>query len=83
MEPQITHKRRYASVILPVKYGGEISYILPAIFQAGVGSRVRVDLAGKVYPGVISRIMGEEEVPAFTPDGKEIHYKSILDVEPR
>ena len=82
MEPQITHKRHYASVILPVKYGGEISYILPAIFQAGVGSRVRVDLAGKVYPGVISRIMDQEEVPALTPDGKEIHYKSILDVEP-
>lgn len=82
MEPQITHKRRYASVILPVKYGGEISYILPAIFQAGVGSRVRVDLAGKVYQGVISRIMDQEEVPALTPDGKEIHYKSILDVEP-
>lgn len=81
MEPQITHKRRYASVILPVKYGGEISYILPAIFQASVGSRVRVDLAGKIYQGVISRIMGQEEVPAFTPDGKEIHYKSILDVE--
>ena len=82
MEPQITHKRHYASVILPVKYGGEISYILPAIFQAGVGSRVRVDLAGKVYQGVISRIMDQEEVPALTPDGKEIHYKSILDVEP-
>lgn len=81
MEPQITYKRRYASVILPVKYGGEISYILPAIFQASVGSRVRVDLAGKIYQGVISRIMGQEEVPAFTPDGKEIHYKSILDVE--
>ena len=81
MEPQITHKRRYASVILPVKYGGEISYILPAIFQASVGSRVRVDLAGKIYQGVISRIMCEDEVPAFTPDGKEIHYKSILDVE--
>ncbi len=81
MEPQITHKRRYASVILPVKYGGEVSYILPAIFQASVGSRVRVDLAGKIYQGVISRIMGQEEVPAFTPDGKEIHYKSILDVE--
>jgi primosomal protein N' (replication factor Y) len=75
------HNRLYASVILPVKYGGEISYILPKIFQAEVGSRVKVDLAGKIYSGVISKILPQGDVPTFTPDGKEIQYKSILALE--
>ena len=75
------HNRRYASVILPVKYSGEISYFLPEIFAANVGSRVKVDLAGKIYTGVISKILPQEEIPAYTPDGKEIQYKPILAVE--
>ena len=75
------HNRLYASVILPVKYGGEISYILPKFFQAEVGSRVKVDLAGKIYSGAISKILPQGDVPTFTPDGKEIQYKSILAVE--
>lgn len=75
------HNRLYASVILPVKYGGEISYILPKIFQAEVGSRVKVDLAGKIYSGVISKILPQGDIPTFTPDGKEIQYKSILALE--
>lgn len=75
------HNRLYASVILPVKYGGEISYILPKIFQAEVGSRVKVDLAGKIYTGVVSKILPQEEIPAYTPDDKEIQYKPILAVE--
>ena len=75
------HNRRYASVILPVKYSGEISYFLPEIFAANVGSRVKVDLAGKIYTGVVSKILPQEEIPAYTPDGKEIQYKPILAVE--
>ena len=75
------HKRRYASVILPVKYGGEISYFLPEIFPAEVGHRVSVDLAGKIYTGVISKILSQEEVPTHTPDNKEIQYKPILALE--
>lgn len=75
------HNRLYASVILPVKYGGEISYILPKIFQATVGSRVRVDLAGKIYIGVVKEILQPDQVPTHTPDGKEIQYKTILNVE--
>lgn len=81
MEPQIVHKRRYASVILPVKYSGEVSYIIPQFMDARVGQRVRVDLAGKVYQGAIRRILQENEVPAFTPDSKPIQYKPILAVE--
>ena len=75
------HNRLYASVILPVKYGGEISYILPKIFQATVGSRVRVDLAGKIYIGVVKEILQQDQVPTHTPDGKEIQYKTVLNVE--
>ena len=75
------HKKRYASVILPVKYGGEISYFLPEIFPAEVGHRVSVDLAGKIYTGVISKILSQEEVPTHTPDNKEIQYKPILALE--
>ena len=75
------HNRRYASVILPVRYSGEISYFLPEIFAATVGSRVKVDLAGKIYSGVVSKILPQEEIPTHTPDGKEIQYKPILAVE--
>ncbi len=81
MEHATQHSTTYVSVILPVKYSGEISYILPKIFQANVGSRVRVDLAGKIYQGVITKILQENEVPTHTPDGKLIQYKPILAVE--
>ena len=75
------HIRRYASVILPVKYGGEISYFLPEIFQADIGHRVKVDLAGKIYIGVIKQILSQDEVPTHSPDNKEIQYKPILSIE--
>ena len=81
MEHAIPHNITYVSVILPVKYSGEISYILPKIFQANVGSRVRVDLAGKIYQGVVTKILQESDVPTHTPDGKPIQYKPILAVE--
>ena len=82
MEPQIPHTRRYASVILPVKFSGEVSYIVPNIFEVERGSRVKVELANRIYPGVIKEILSAEEVPTHTPDGKEIQYKPLLSVEP-
>ena len=81
MEPRIPHTRRYASVILPVKYSGEVSYIVPEIFGVECGSRVKVDFAGKIYSGVVSQILSQEQVPTHTPEGKEIQYKPILAVE--
>ncbi len=81
MEPQHSNTRRYISVILPVKYSGEVSYFLPEIFQVKVGSRVRVDFAGKIYQGAVSKILKQEEVPTHTPDNKPIQYKPILAVE--
>ncbi|MBE6246446.1 MAG: primosomal protein N' [Bacteroidales bacterium] len=82
MEPQIPHTRRYASVILPVKFSGEVSYIVPNIFEVERGSRVKVELANRIYPGVVKEILSSEEVPTHTPDGKEIQYKPLLSVEP-
>lgn len=81
MELQHSNTRRYVSVILPVKYSGEVSYFLPEIFQVKVGSRVRVDFAGKIYQGAVSKILKQEEVPTHTPDNKPIQYKPILAVE--
>lgn len=72
---------RYVSVILPVKYGGEISYFLPENYEVFVGARVRVDFAGKIYTGVVRKILSQAEVPSHTSDGKEINYKTILAVE--
>lgn len=82
MEPQIPHTRRYASVILPVKFSGEVSYIVPNIFEVERGSRVKVELANRIYPGVVKEILSAEVVPTHTPDGKEIQYKPLLSVEP-
>ena len=48
MSETIFHTERYVAVILPVKYSGEISYFLPENFEVFVGSRVRVDFAGKI-----------------------------------
>ena len=76
-----THIEHYASVILPVKYSGEISYFLPKIFDAKVGQRVKVDFAGKIYSGVIKNFLSSTEIPTHTPDGKEIQYKPILAIE--
>ena len=81
MREEILHIERYVSVILPVKYGGEISYFLPKNFEVFVGSRVRVDFAGKIYTGVVRKILSQADVPAYTPDKKEIIYKPVLAVE--
>ena len=81
MSEEFLHMERYVSVILPVKYSGEISYFLPENFEVFVGSRVRVDFAGKIYTGVVRKILSQAEIPSHTPDGKEINYKPILAVE--
>ncbi len=81
MSEEFLHMERYVSVILPVKYGGEISYFLPENYEVFVGARVRVDFAGKIYTGVVRKILSQAEVPSHTPDGKEINYKPILAVE--
>ena len=81
MSEEFLHMERYVSVILPVKYSGEISYFLPENFEVFVGSRVRVDFAGKIYTGVVRKFLSQEEIPSHTPDGKEINYKPILAVE--
>ena len=75
------HIERYASVILPVRYSGEISYFLPKIFDEKIGQRVKVDFAGKIYSGVIKNFLSNAEIPTHTPDGKEIQYKPILAIE--
>ena len=81
MSEVFLHMERYVSVILPVKYSGEISYFLPENFEVFEGSRVRVDFAGKIYTGVVRKILSQTDVPSHTPDGKEINYKPILAVE--
>lgn len=81
MSEVFLHMECYVSVILPVRYGGEISYFLPENFEVFVGSRVRVDFAGKIYTGVVRKILSQADVPSHTPDGKEISYKPILAVE--
>ena len=81
MSAENLHSRRYVSVILPVRYSGEVSYFLPENFEVFVGQRVRVDFAGKIYPAVVTKILNQEVIPAFTPEGKEILYKPVLAVE--
>lgn len=68
-------KHLYASVILPLKFGNGVTYIIPKIFEVKVGSRVKVNLAGKVYSGVVCNIHKEEDVQ------QGIEYKPILEVE--
>ncbi|MBR5855936.1 MAG: DEAD/DEAH box helicase family protein, partial [Bacteroidales bacterium] len=48
----------YVSVILPLKYRGEATYILPGHLATGItiGTRVKVDFSGKVYSACIKSI---------------------------
>ncbi len=74
----------YISVILPIKYRGEITYLVPDRMAGSlvVGSRVGVDFAGKEYVAVVEKIMpGEDFAGISGKDGKEILYKEILSVE--
>lgn len=81
----------YASVILPIKFGGEITYTIPNECKemAIRGARVTVDFAGKIYDGVISEVSTTApEIKVVTSKEKstasaekEIIYKPILSVE--
>ena len=69
----------YVSVILPIKFEGEIFYILPhdsysslsdssatsssSIFSSLAGSRVRVMFGKKIHSGVIRRVLEEKDIP--------------------
>src|SRR5574344_1686894 len=69
----------YVSVILPIKFEGEIFYILPhdsypslsdssatsssKIFASLTGSRVRVMFGKKIHSGVIRRVVEEKDLP--------------------
>lgn len=86
-----TEQRIYANIILPVKFEGDITYIIPQIYINNIreGSRVKVDLAGKIYDGVIHNIISEEQLKeqllqqakAKNVNNKDISYKPILSVE--
>lgn len=54
-------KKTYISVILPVRFRNEISYLVPQglISHIVPGSKVTVDFAGKVYTAVVQRIWQE------------------------
>lgn len=76
----------YAQVILPLKYKGEITYVVPEQMAAlvDVGSRVRVDFAGRIYTAVVESLIREAgAVEALYNLGLEkgIVYKEIIEVE--
>ena len=76
----------YAQVILPLKYKGEITYVVPEQMAAlvDVGSRVKVDFAGRTYTAVVESLIREAgAVEALYNLGLEkgIVYKEIIEVE--
>ncbi len=85
---QMTQKT-FISVILPVRFRNEISYLVPQSLVSYIvpGSKVTVDFAGKVYTAVVQRIWQEpaeeehENQVFLNPDGKKIEYKYIIGVE--
>lgn len=54
----------YANVILPIKFKGEITYLVPAIYQVQSGTRVMVDFAGKLYSGVVHKLLTKAQLSA-------------------
>lgn len=71
----IKSNTQYAAVILPLKYGDGITYIIPKIYDVKIGSRVKVDLSGKIYGGVVCNILQVNQIE------QNIEYKPILEVE--
>jgi primosomal protein N' (replication factor Y) (superfamily II helicase) len=87
----------YVSVILPIKFEGEIFYILPhdSYTPSLAGSRVRVMFGKKIHSGVIRRVVEEKDLPQqFTEvkvkdemtgttrtELKPVEYKEILYIE--
>jgi len=72
-------KKIFISVILPIKFEGEVFYILPPdsyaspsdpsakanseIFFSLIGSRVRVMFGKRIHSGVIRRVVEEKDLP--------------------
>ncbi len=83
-------ERLYANIILPVKFRGEITYLVPDIYNLRKGSRVKVDFAGKLYSGIVRRLLTQEELSKQIMElaasgglsAKNIDYKPILEAEP-
>lgn len=76
----------YAQVILPLKYKGGITYVVPEQMAAlvDVGSRVKVDFAGRIYTAVVESLIREAgAVESLYNLGLEkgIVYKEIIEVE--
>lgn len=74
----LEHKKIYVSVILPIKFRGDITYTVPAHLVSSIkpGCMVNVDFAGKLYVAVVSRIYYK----CLENDTKDIVYKDIIDV---
>jgi primosomal protein N' (replication factor Y) len=93
----MTQGKIYVSVILPIKFEGEIFYILPhdSYTPSLAGSRVRVMFGKKIHSGVIRRVVEEKDLPQqFTEvkvkdektgttrtELKPVEYKEILYIE--
>lgn len=71
-------KDMYVSVILPIKFRGNITYTVPAHLIDGIkqGCMVKVDFAGKLYIAVVGRVYCKCLGDAV----KNIVYKDIIDV---
>lgn len=83
--------RAYVQVILPIKYRGEITYIVPSemVSSVGEGSRVHVELGNRSYSAVVEKIfMCNSKKDVEKIDSlrelleKNISVKEILEVEP-
>ena len=76
----------YVQVILPLRYGGEVTYAVPdgLVDLVKVGSRVKVDFAGRTYTAVVEMICRDEQtvVQMFRQgEAKGIAYKEVIEIE--
>lgn len=88
---QISSTPLFATVILPIKFGGEITYTITNEYKEMVirGARVTVDFAGKVYDGVVKEVttkapeikVATSKTASSASAAKEVIYKPILSVE--
>lgn len=77
----------FISVILPLKFRGDITYIVPGELASQVqpGCRVKVDFAGKIYSAVVKQIVGgsieeKKSVEDVTGVGKEKGMGGTVDL---
>lgn len=69
---------RYVNVILPLKYSGSVTYVLPEEFSfCRAGSRVKVDFAGKEYIAVVEEILDGRELNV----NQDLVYKPVIGIE--